>query len=128
MKIVLFDGECGICSKSVEFIFTIDKKAQIYFAPLDSAIAKEKLAQNGIDNPNPNTFYYIDGEKLYSKSTGALRVLKDVGRGWGLLYIFIVIPRFIRDFLYDLVAKNRHKFIKKSACAMPSKAFLDRLL
>ncbi|MBN2825228.1 MAG: DUF393 domain-containing protein [Campylobacterales bacterium] len=128
MKIILFDGECGICSKSVEFIFSIDKKGIFYFAPLESAIAKEKLAQNGVNNPNPNTFYYLDKERLYTKSTGALRVLKDAGRGWQLLYVFIIIPRFVRDFIYDLIAKNRYRFIKKSACAMPSKAFLDRVL
>jgi len=128
MKIVLFDGECGICSRSVEFIFSIDKKAQIYFAPLDSPIAKEKLAQNGITNPDPNTFYYLDGDQIHSKSTGALRVLKDIGGFWKLFYIFILIPPFIRDFCYDLIAKNRHRFIKKSACAMPSKEFLERLL
>jgi predicted DCC family thiol-disulfide oxidoreductase YuxK len=81
MKIVLFDGECGICSQSVEFILAIDKKRVIYFTPLQSAIAKEKLAQKGIVAPDPNTFYYIDGQNLYSKSTGILRLLKDIGNG-----------------------------------------------
>jgi len=128
MKIVLFDGECGICSQSVEFVFAIDKKREIYFAPLQSTIAKEKLAQKGIVTPDPNTFYYIDGLSLYSKSTGVLRLLKDIGNGWQLLYVLIVVPRFVRDFLYDRVAKNRHRFLKKSACALPPQALLDRLL
>jgi len=128
MKIVLFDGECGVCSKSVELLFSIDQSKSIYFAPLQSNIAKEKLTQNGITNPNPNTFYYIDEEVVYSKSSGVLRVLRDTQSLYRWLYIFRVIPRSIRDFFYDLFAKHRHRFLQKSACGLPSKELLERFL
>lgn len=127
-KIVLFDGECGICSKSVEFIFSIDRTDSIYFAPLNSPIAIKKLSQNGINHPNPNTFYYVDGDRLYSKSTGVLKVLQDTQSPYRYLYIFIIIPAFIRDFLYDLIAKNRHRLIKKSACSLPNPKLRQRIL
>ncbi|MEA2029560.1 MAG: DCC1-like thiol-disulfide oxidoreductase family protein [Campylobacterota bacterium] len=127
-KIVFFDGECGICSKSVEFIFSIDKSQLIYFAPLQSTIAKEKLTQNGITNPNPNTFYYLDGDIVYSKSTGVLKVLRDTQSFYQWFYFVIIVPRYIRDFVYDIVAKNRYSLIKKSTCQIPSKEFLQRVL
>jgi len=127
-KIVLFDGECGICSKSVEFIFSIDKSQSIYFAPLQSDRAKERLTQNGITHPNPNTFYYIDGDIVYSKSTGVLKVLRDTKSHYQWLYFLILIPSPIRHFVYDFIAKNRQKYIKKQECSLPSQAFLQRVL
>jgi len=117
-----------VCAKSVAFIFAIDKSKAIYFAPLQSEVAQETLAKNGITNPNPNTFYYIDGEKLYSKSSGVLCVLRDTQSLYRWLYILRIIPRFLRDLLYDGFAKHRHRFFTKSACGLPSRELLERFI
>lgn len=129
-KIVLFDGVCNLCNRSVQFIIKRDKKQQFLFASLQGKTGQELLRQFDLPANDLNSFILIDGNNLYKRSTGALRMLKALGGGWQLLYAFIIIPPFIRDAVYNWIARNRYKWYgKREECMIPTpelrKRFLD---
>jgi predicted DCC family thiol-disulfide oxidoreductase YuxK len=120
-KIVLFDGICNLCSGSVQFIMKHDKKNQFLFGSLQGKAGQEYLQQFNLPANSFNSFMLVEDGKLYTRSSGALRMLKYLGTGWQLLYGFIVVPKFIRDGVYDIIARNRYKwFGKKEACWIPT--------
>ena len=117
-RIVFYDGDCGFCNTSVQFVLN-KRKRPIYFAALQSKLAEEKLGSRGV-SIQMNTLYFLENDKLYQKSSGALRIARHLKGGYPLLYyVGIIFPRFFRDWIYDQVAKRRHK-IKPGYCAMPS--------
>ena len=120
-KIILFDGVCNLCSSSVQFILKRDKKDQFLFASLQGNTGQEYLRKFNLPADTFNSFILVEGDHYYGRSTGALRVLRLLGglRSW--LYAFIIIPRFIRDAVYNLIAKNRYRwFGKKEECWVPT--------
>jgi predicted DCC family thiol-disulfide oxidoreductase YuxK len=128
-KIVLFDGVCNLCTGSVQFILKRDKKQQFLFGSLQGPYGQQVLAKHQMQGYNLNSFMLLEGEQLYMKSTAALRMLKHLGGGWKLLYGFIIVPRFIRDAVYTLIAKNRYKwFGKKETCWLPKPEWKERFL
>lgn len=128
-KIVLFDGVCNLCSNSVQFILKRDKKNQFLFGSLQGKAGQEYLAKFNLPANTFNSFMLVEGDTLYTRSAAALRMLKYVGGGWSLLYAFIIVPKFIRDGVYNLVAKNRYKwFGKKEACWIPTPALKAKFL
>ncbi len=121
MKIVLFDGVCNLCNHSVQFIIKHDAKKQIKFASLQSVIAKDLLKQHGIIEDDINSIVFLDEKRLYIKSTAALKIAKYLDKGWFLLPLLMIIPQFIRDAVYSLIAKYRYKwFGKQESCLIPS--------
>ena len=83
----------------------------------------------GLPTGELNSFILIDNDKAYTKSTGALRMLKMLGRGWNFLYGLIIIPKLIRDKVYDYVARNRYRwFGKRDECMVPSPGWQERFL
>jgi predicted DCC family thiol-disulfide oxidoreductase YuxK len=128
-KIVLFDGVCNLCSSSVQFILNRDHKKQFLFGSLQGNYGQTILSNHQLPKDAFNSFMLLEGEKLYTKSTGALRMLKHLGRGWQLLYVFIIVPPFIRDGVYNIIANNRYKwFGKKNECWLPTPALKERFL
>ena len=132
-KIILFDGVCNLCSSSVQFIIRRDKKNQFLFGSLQGNAAQEFGKKFDIAFDVFNSFILIDQNKVYTHSSAALRVLKYLGNGWQLFYAFIIIPEFLRDGIYNFIAKKRYKwFGKKDACWVPSQElqgkFLDHTL
>lgn len=128
-KIVLFDGVCNLCSSSVQFILKRDKKQQFLFGSLQGEYGQNMLQKFGLPSTEFNSFMLIEGETLYTKSSGALRMLKHLGGGWQLLYAFIIVPKFIRDAVYGWIAKNRYKwFGKKNECWLPRPEWKARFL
>lgn len=118
-RIIFYDGDCGFCNSSVQFILDYRKKT-FYFAPLQSDFAKKKIEQEEGLKIEMNTLYFLDHGKLYEKSTAVLRISRGLKGGYPLLYyIGIIFPKFFRDWMYDFVAKRRHK-IQPDLCAMPS--------
>ncbi len=119
--IVLFDGVCNLCNSGVQFIIKKDKRNLFKFAALQSDFGKELLVKYQIDTKSLNTFVYVNKDKAYIKSTAALKIAKALKRGWQIFYIFIIIPAFIRNFIYDFIAKNRYRwFGKKESCMIPT--------
>lgn len=128
--IVLFDGVCNLCSSSVQFILKRDQKDQFLFGSLQGNYGQEILKKYGMPSNEFNSFMLLEGEQLYTKSSGALRMLKHLGGGWSLFYAFIIVPKFIRDAVYNFIAQNRYRwFGKKEECWLPKpewkKKFLD---
>lgn len=129
-KIVLFDGVCNLCSSSVQFILKRDRKDQFLFGSLQGTYGQNLLKNYGMPTNEFNSFMLLEEGVLYTKSSGALRMLKHLGGGWSVFYAFIIVPKFIRDAVYKFVAQNRYRwFGKKEECWLPKpewkKKFLD---
>lgn len=126
--IVLFDGECNFCDKSVQFIIKYDPKGYYNFASLQSEIGQELLKKYNL-NSNMESFVLIEHNKAYEKSTAALKITKNLSWGWKLLYPLILVPVPLRNWLYGVIAKNRYKwFGKKDQCVIPSPEIRERFL
>jgi predicted DCC family thiol-disulfide oxidoreductase YuxK len=127
-KIILFDGVCQFCDRSVQFIIKRDKKGHFKFASLQSDLAKQLLSQYNVAK-DVDSLVLLDGNNYYIKSTAALRICKNLSGFWKLGYLLLVIPRPFRDFVYQLIAKNRYNwFGKKEACTIPSPEMRKRFL
>jgi predicted DCC family thiol-disulfide oxidoreductase YuxK len=127
--VILFDGVCNLCNRSVQFIIKRDKKKQFLFASLQGKTGGELLKKFDLPANVFNSFILIEGENIYSRSTAALRIAKQLGGGWKLLYGFMILPRFIRDAIYNLIAKNRYKwFGKRDECMIPTPELKERFL
>jgi predicted DCC family thiol-disulfide oxidoreductase YuxK len=127
-NIIFFDGVCNLCNKAVDFFIKRDIGGYIHYAPLQGTTAKEVLDSKVTDDLNTVVFYQ-EG-KVYYKSEAILRALVLLGPKYALTSLFLIVPEFIRDFFYDLIAKNRYKiFGKKETCRLPlpheKKLFLD---
>ncbi|SOC40673.1 thiol-disulfide oxidoreductase DCC family protein [Ureibacillus acetophenoni] len=127
-KIILFDGECNFCDASVQFIIKRDTNKVFQFASLQSDIGKGLL--NKYNAPeNLDSFVLIDGDKYFLQSTAALRVCKDLKGAYKLLYFFVIVPKPMRNFVYQFIAKNRYKwFGKNESCMIPSPEDRQRFL
>lgn len=127
--IILFDGICNLCDGAVKFVIKHDPENQFLFASLQSEAGQRLLKQYKLPLENFNSFILIQDEKVYSKSTGALKVARQIKGVWSWLYIFIIIPAFIRDAVYAWIAQNRYKwFGKKEACMIPTPELKARFL
>tara|TARA_B100000508_G_C11329772_1_gene213702 strand:- start:52 stop:462 length:411 start_codon:yes stop_codon:yes gene_type:complete len=128
-KIILFDGVCNLCNSSVNFVIKRDRKNIFKFAALQSEVGLELIEKYAIDSSKTDSIILIEDGKAYIKSTAALRVAKHLGGGYPLLYIFIVVPTFIRNWVYDYVAKNRYKWYgKKESCMIPTPELKEKFL
>jgi predicted DCC family thiol-disulfide oxidoreductase YuxK len=107
--IVLFDGTCKLCNNVVRFITKNDSRAIFCFIPLESEKAKEYFSMYEKENVKKGSMLLIEGEKLYLKSDAVFRILKRLDGLWPVLWVFIIFPRFIRDPVYDLIAKYRYR-------------------
>ena len=119
--VIFFDGICNLCNASVQFVIEHDKNSQFMFTALQGAYAKETLPTLNADSQKLNTILLLEDGKLYTKSSAALRVAKKLNGLLPLLYVFIIVPKFIRDWFYDIIAKNRYKWWgKQESCWVPT--------
>lgn len=127
--IILFDGVCNLCSGTVQFLLKRDRKKRFLFGSLQGKTGQEYLRKYHLPADQFHSFMLIEENVLYTRSTAVLRMLKYLGRGWQLLYVFIYVPQPIRDGVYKLIATNRYKlFGKKDACRIPTLEERDRFL
>ncbi|MFP7298025.1 thiol-disulfide oxidoreductase DCC family protein [Neobacillus niacini] len=127
-SIILFDGVCNLCHSGVQFIIKRDTKGYFKFASLQSETGQMLLNKYGVSK-KIDSIILIENEKVYIKSSAALRISRSLDGYWRYLIILKVIPPLIRDFLYDSVAKNRYKwFGKKDSCMLPSLEMKNRFL
>lgn len=127
--IVLFDGVCNLCNGAINFVIDNDPKGKFKFASLQSEEGQELLRQHGLNQQFIDSLVLIKNDKAYIKSSGALHIAKGMGGFWKMAFIFMIVPKFIRDWVYDLIARNRYKwFGKRDACRMPSQELKDRFL
>ena len=127
--IVLFDGVCNLCNSTVVFIIKRDKKYKFKFAPLQSETGKKIATQFQLPAGNFDSLVYIKESKLLLKSDAVPHILKEIGYPWKILFAFILLPKFLRDAVYDFIAGNRYKFFgKRDSCMVPSAAIAQRFL
>jgi predicted DCC family thiol-disulfide oxidoreductase YuxK len=116
-NIVLFDGYCNLCSRLVNFIIRRSKKTKFLLVSLQSANGQSLLKKFGLPGDDFDSVVYIRGDKFYLKSSAILHILKELGGLWKLFFIFIIIPGFIRDFIYNIIAKTRYRiFGRHDSC------------
>ena len=125
MKIVFFDGYCVLCNGFVDWLLKIDQKSLLQFASLQGETAKRLL---GSEVKVDTIIYYHEGKKL-EKSDAVLAILSDLQGIWPIIRVFKVIPSFIRDGIYDLVAKIRYRVAgKRQSCRLPTPEEKQRIL
>jgi predicted DCC family thiol-disulfide oxidoreductase YuxK len=128
-KILLFDGICNLCNGFVQFVINRDLDGNIKFAALQSVAGQQQFKRFGLPEKYMESLVYIKGDKYYRKSTAVLYILKDLRGAWQLAFGFMIIPAFIRDFIYGLVAKKRYRiFGKKESCMIPTPELKSRFL
>ncbi len=128
--VLLFDGVCNMCNAFVQFVIKRDKSGLIHFASLQSEYGKAFINKHDIPFKNMDSVILIDEEqKILVKSDVSFELFKRFGGVWTILSIFKYLPRFIRDFCYDLIAKNRYRmFGKKDSCMIPTPDVAKRFL
>jgi predicted DCC family thiol-disulfide oxidoreductase YuxK len=120
-SVILFDGVCNLCNNVVQFVIKHDPKRQFRFASLQSEFGQNIMKKFGLPVDQLNSFILLDNNKIYARSTAALRITKKLNKGWSLLYCFIIVPPFIRNAVYNYVARNRYKWYgKKEECWIPT--------
>ncbi|NJY62425.1 DUF393 domain-containing protein [Salinimicrobium sp. CDJ15-81-2] len=120
-KIILFDGVCNLCNKTIQTIIKNDKNDVFRFAPLQSDVARQIINERGIDTANLDTVILIEpGVAYYHKSTAAIEIAKHL-KGYSWMRIFKPLPEGFRDGIYSFIANNRYKwFGKKESCMVPT--------
>lgn len=127
--LILFDGICRLCSTSVQWLIKCDRRAIFYFTPIQSEIGRTRYQKMGLDPENIQTFILIKDGTIYLKSDAALEILKVLGGLWRITMLLYIIPRPIRDWIYDLIAKNRLHFMgRHQSCMIPSDDIQNRFL
>lgn len=125
--VILFDGVCNLCTGSVQFILKRDKEKKFLFASLQSDYGQKLLQQFRLSNTFNSFILYQDGN-IFTRSTAALKMFQLL-KGWKWVKIFWIVPKFMRDGIYNLIAKNRYKwFGKKEECWLPTPELKARFL
>ncbi len=128
-SLILFDGVCNLCNAAVQFVIKRDKRKSFSFASLQSVEGQRLMQRFQLPASDFNSFVLIDDAKAFTKSTAALMVAKKLGGAWPLLAGFRIVPEFMRDGVYNWVAKNRYKwFGRKDACMIPTPELKARFL
>ncbi|TCP24381.1 putative DCC family thiol-disulfide oxidoreductase YuxK [Tenacibaculum skagerrakense] len=129
-KIILFDGVCNLCNQTVLRIIKLDKKDTFRFTSLQSETGKEIIDYLKIDTTKVDSIILFEpNQAYYLKSTAALKIFGNFGGIWEVSKFLLFFPSFIRDFVYDIIAKNRYKwFGKKNQCMIPTPELLSKFL
>lgn len=127
--VIFFDGYCNLCSASVQFIIARDSKAIFKYAALQSDFAKEALGTEFANRyADQGSVLSLKG-KIYTKSSAALQITRRLDGFWPLLFVFYMVPKFIRDFFYQIIAKYRYKvWGRKAQCWVASPDISARFL
>lgn len=116
-KVVIYDGMCGLCDRLVSFLLRVDRHKYLYYSSLQGEYVKTLSFDKRID-----TIVFYDEGQIYMKSTAILKIFSTLGGVWHVTKVFYLLPCFVRDFLYDLLAKYRYVlFAKRKTCRLPSK-------
>jgi len=108
--VVLFDGQCKLCNGGVRFISERDKHNRFEFLSLQSDEARELLAKHGLNAEDYDSVLLVTGGRIFAHSTAVIKIARHLSGIWPLFYGFIILPEFIRDPVYNLIARKRHKW------------------
>lgn len=128
-RIILFDAECVLCTANAKFILTHDKKKAFYLASMQGEVGAELFRRHGVDPADPSTILMIDGPTVRKNSDAVISIYEGLGMPWRIATIFRLIPSFLRDPAYRLMARNRYRiFGKLETCWIPPAQFRSRIL
>jgi predicted DCC family thiol-disulfide oxidoreductase YuxK len=128
-RILLFDGVCNLCNGIVHFVIRHDPDGKVSFASLQSDYGQETLKHLGLSTDELHSFIYFRDGQHHQRSTGFLYLARDLGGWWRLWEASWIFPRFIRDFVYGLVAKSRYSiFGKREQCYVPTPELTQRFV
>ncbi|WP_187263874.1 thiol-disulfide oxidoreductase DCC family protein [Pontibacter beigongshangensis] len=128
-SIVFYDGSCGFCQASVQFVLKHNSRQNLHFAALQSEMATQLLAEARQAAPLPDAMLFYEGGRLYTASGAALRIARHLRFPFFLLGYGLVIPAFLRDFLYRMIARNRYHIAgRTAACLLPTPQQRSRFL
>lgn len=127
--IILFDGVCNLCNTAITFVIKRDPKDLFLYTPLQSKTGKILTHKYDIDTTTIDSIILIKNNKAYTKSAAALHIARHLKGAYSLFTVFLIIPSFIRNWVYDYVAKNRYKWYgKRDACMIPTPALKAKFL
>lgn len=127
--VIFFDGVCNLCNSSVNFVIDHDTKGSFHFASLQSDYAQAILARYGVNPEKLDSIVLVQSGTLYQKSDAALEIARHLSGGWSWLYGFKIVPRFIRNHVYDWIAINRYRwFGRTDACRVPTSELRQRFI
>lgn len=115
-RIVFYDGDCALCSKAVIFLLKVDQKKRLKFAPLSGVTSKSFLIDKAATQQP--SLVFLRNRILYYRSTAVLKIAQDLPLPWNLLGIFFLIPSFLRNYIYNIIGKNRYKWFGKNKVCM----------
>ena len=128
-SIILFDGVCNLCNGAVNFVIKRDPGNVFKFAPLQEKQGALLLKTHAIDIQKLDSIVLIENGNVYTKSSAALRIARKMSNLWPLFFVLLIIPSFIRDGVYDFIAKNRYKwFGKKEQCMIQTLGLKEKFL
>ena len=128
-SVVLFDGVCNLCNGFVQFVVARDPHARFRFAALSSDAAQSLLRESGVRLPIPDSMALVEDGRVYLRSDAPLRIARGLTFPWPLAAAFLVVPRFVRDGVYNLIAARRYRwFGRKDVCMVPTAELRSRFL
>ena len=128
-RLILFDGVCNWCNAWVNFVIAHDPARQLKFGTLQSEPAQRILRDLDLPTTDYQTFLLLEGCCAYTKSTAALRVLRQLSWWWPLYYVGVLVPVPLRDMVYDFVARHRYRWMGRAAtCRTPTQEECDRFV
>lgn len=127
--VVVFDGDCVLCSANARFILRHDRRGRFRFATMQGEAGAALMARFGIDPLDPETFILVEGERVRRNSDAALAIAEGLGWPWRALGVLRIVPRPVRDAVYGLVARNRYRwFGRREHCFVPTAEQAERVL
>lgn len=118
--VILFDGVCNLCNRVVIFLVAADKKKMFRYAALQSETAQTLLEDFQLDNDFIESVILVDNERIFKKSDAVFQIIKILGGYWRYFSFLRFVPKFLRDFIYELIAENRYRwFGKRDKCMIP---------
>lgn len=128
-QVIVFDGICNFCNASVDFVMKRDPQQRFKFGTLQSEPAKQILKDQHLDTEDFETFLLLEKGQVFTKSTAALKIAKQLKGFWPLLYTFIIVPRPLRDGVYNFIARRRYRWMgKMETCRVPTLAERERFI
>ncbi|WP_158281252.1 thiol-disulfide oxidoreductase DCC family protein [Dyadobacter jejuensis] len=127
--IVFYDGDCALCNRFVLQLLKWDRREKLYFCSLQSDYGQQTLREHGRSLSDFDTFLYLHEGRLTEKSTGVLDLLYDLGGRWRWVSGMRILPKVLRDLVYDWVARNRHHVIgSNNSCKLPKPEWKRRFI
>src|SRR6185503_1230975 len=125
---LFYDGDCALCNHCVQYVIEHERGEELLFSSLQSDFAKQELAKYQYDFSQTNTMVLIKDNKVYFKSSAALTLNKFLKAPYSALYALIIFPPFLRNWVYDIIARNRKNWFKKEFCFVPDEKLRKRFI